>query len=218
MYEHIELLVSYLTDVWQKYDSPLKKYQHSKGKSAFQVLVSTILSLRTKDEITYPVAEKLFRISTTPEDFINMSLEELEKVIYPVGFYKTKAKVIKKISEIVKSKYNGEIPSSLEELLSLPGVGRKTANLVLSYHFGIDAICVDVHVHRISNRLGIVRTKTPQETEFKLMEEIPRKYWKDLNHLFVHFGQTICKPRNPKCDQCELKKICKFYNSKNSSP
>ncbi|MGC8766654.1 MAG: endonuclease III domain-containing protein [Brevinematia bacterium] len=212
--DKIERVINFLKKVWYERNSPLKKYINYKGKDPFQILISTILSLRTKDELTYPIANNLFKKISDVKDFAEISIEELEKLIYPVGFYKTKAKNIKNISKIIIEKYNGQVPNSLEELLKLPGVGRKTANLVLSVGFGKDAICVDTHVHRISNRLGLVSTKSPEETEFKLMEILPRKYWREINYLMVGFGQTICKPLKPLCKECELKEICKYYNSK----
>jgi len=215
MKKDIDLIINYLREVWNEYDSPLKVNMHLRGNDPFQVLISTVLSLRTKDEITYPTAKKLFEICKTPEDFLNISLEELEKIIYPVGFYKTKARNIKKIAEIIIKEYGGKVPDNIDELIKLPNVGRKVANLVLSVSYGKDTICVDTHVHRISNRLGLVKTKTPEETEFRLMEIIPKKYWKDLNYLMVGFGQVICKPVKPKCEVCKLKEICEFHNSKN---
>lgn len=208
---NLEKIFSFLEKVWELENSPLKTHINRRGNTPFQILISTILSLRTKDEITYPTAEKLFNKLKTPEDFVNTSIEEIEKDIYPVGFYKTKAQNIKKISEIIIKKYNGNVPSTIEELLELPGVGRKTANLVLSEAYGKDAIAVDTHVHRISNRLGIVETKTPEETEFELMKVLPKKYWRKINYLMVSFGQTICKPVKPMCNKCDLKGICKFY-------
>jgi len=211
MNKDIEFIINYLKEVWKDYESPLKSNIHLKGNDPFQILISTILSTRTKDEITYPTAKKLFEIYKNPEDFIKISTEELERLIYPIGFYKTKAKSIKKIAEIIIREYNNKVPDEFEELIKLPNVGRKVANLVLSVAYGKDVICVDTHVHRISNRIGLVRAKTPTETEFKLMEVVPRKYWREINYLMVGFGQVICKPTKPRCDVCRLKAICDYF-------
>ncbi len=213
MNKDVDFIINYFREVWNEYDSPLKVNMHLRGNDPFQVLISTVLSLRTKDEITYPTARKLFETCKTPEDFLRIPLEKLEKIIYPVGFYRTKARNIKKIAEIIIKEYGGKVPDNIEELTKLPNVGRKVANLVLSVSYGKDVICVDTHVHRISNRLGLVKTKTPEETEFKLMEVIPKKYWRDLNYLMVGFGQVICKPVKPNCKVCKLKGICEFYSS-----
>ncbi|MCS7299028.1 MAG: endonuclease III [Spirochaetia bacterium] len=207
-------ILAFLEEVWEKEDAPLKKYVNSKGETPFQVLISTILSLRTKDDITYPTSKKLFEILKTPEDFVKIDTKKLEKLIYPVGFFRNKAKTIKEVSRIILDKYNGIVPSELEELLKLPGVGRKTANLVLSVAFGKDAICVDTHVHRISNRIGLVKTKNPTETEFELMKILPKEHWGKINHLMVAFGQTICKPVKPRCKECKLKDVCNYYFGK----
>ncbi|MFN4245287.1 MAG: endonuclease III domain-containing protein [Brevinematia bacterium] len=207
----IDLIIGFLEEVWVNENSPLKMYGHLKGTTPFQILVSTILSLRTKDEITYTVAEKLFKKFKTPYDFVNADIVDIEKSIYPVGFYKKKAVTIKNISRILVENYNGDVPNDLNVLLSLPGVGRKTANLVLSVAFGENTICVDTHVHRISNRIGIVKTKTPEETETKLKEIVPVRYWKKINYLMVSFGQTICKPVKPKCGLCKIKDICEYF-------
>lgn len=194
----------------KKWNAPVVSFMAKNNKDPFKILIATILSLRTKDQITAKASENLFKVADTPEKIINLSEEEIQKLIYPVGFYKNKAKIIKDISKTIIEKYNSKVPNSLEELLSLKGVGRKTANLVLSEGFNKAAICVDTHVHRISNRLNLVNTKTPEETEFQLMKKIPKKYWKDLNFVFVAFGQTICKPVKPKCIECPINKYCEI--------
>lgn len=176
----------------------------------FIVLIGCILSLRTNDKTTYPATMRMLSFGRTPFDFLNVSLDQLQKAIYPVGFYKNKAQQILDISRILCESYGGVVPDTIEELLKFKGVGRKTANLVLAKGFNKPAICVDVHVHRISNRLGLVETKTPEETEFALKKNLPDKYWIDLNTLFVTFGQNICKPINPKCSSCSIKHICDF--------
>jgi endonuclease-3 len=180
------------------------------GTDPFKILISTILSLRTKDQTTAQASDRLFKVADTSEKILKLSEEEIEKLIYPVGFYRNKAKIIKEISKILVEKFNSKVPDDLETLLSFKGVGRKTANLVLSEGFGKPAICVDVHVHRISNRIGLVKTKSPEETEFKLMEILPKKYWKDINFVLVAFGQTICIPVKPKCKECPIIKYCEY--------
>ena len=185
--------------------SLMAKREH---RTPFQILISTIISLRTKDEVTAEASERLFKLADNPYDMLKLSEEEIAKAIYPAGFYRNKAKTIKKISRILVEKYNGQVPDSLEELLKLPGVGRKTANIVLALSFNKPAICVDVHVHRITNRLGFVKTKTPEETEQELMKKVPKKYWNKINDLLVAFGQTICKPVSPFCSKCPVSQYC----------
>jgi endonuclease-3 len=170
----------------------------------FQVLVSTMISLRTKDEVTYPASRRLFQKAATPAAIAALPENEIEKLIYPAGFYKTKAIHIRETARLIETNYRGKVPADLELLLQFPGVGRKTANLVLSLGFGIDAICVDTHVHRISNRLGWVRTQTPEETEAALAQIMPKKYWIPVNELFVKYGQNVCTPMSPYCDSCPL--------------
>jgi endonuclease-3 len=186
------------------------------GCKPFMILVSTVLSARTKDVTTIPIAERLFEKYKTPEDFLRIPMKRLEKMIYGIGFYKTKAKRLKALSRALLEKHGGRVPSSLEQLLELPGVGRKTANCVLVYAFRKPAIPVDVHVHRVSNRLGIVKTKTPQETEIALMKVVPKRYWIDLNELFVRHGQTICASISPFCSRCQIRKYCKRAGVKKS--
>ena len=174
----------------------------------FLVLISCILSLRTNDKTTYPATLRMLKLGKTPEDFAKMNIKNLENAIYPVGFYSNKAKQIIELSKELVEKYNSKVPSEIEELCKFKGVGRKTANLVLAEGFKIPAICVDVHVHRISNRLGYVKTKTPEETEFALREILPKKHWLKVNSLLVTHGQNVCKPINPKCDICPINKFC----------
>jgi len=177
-------------------------------KDPFIILISTVLSLRTKDEITLKASKNLFKKVKKPEDILKLKNEELENLIYPVGFYRVKSKNIKKICKILVEKYNSKVPNNLEDLLKLPGVGRKTANLVLAEGFNIPAICVDIHVHRISNRLGIVDTKNPEDTEEQLKKVLPEKIWIKYNTYLVAFGQSICKPISPLCSKCLLNKKC----------
>ncbi|MBQ2870608.1 endonuclease III [bacterium] len=178
-------------------------------KDPFLVLISCILSLRTNDKTTYPATLRMLKLGTKPEDFLNVTQEELEKAIYPVGFYKNKAKQILDISKELVEKYNSQVPESIEEMTKFKGVGRKTANLVMAKGFGKPAICVDVHVHRICNRWGYVKTKEPDETEIALRKKLPTKHWLDFNTLLVTHGQNICKPLNPKCEQCSISQYCK---------
>lgn len=177
-------------------------------KDPYLVLIACILSLRTNDLTTYPATLRMLEIGREPKDFAYCDVEKLEKAIYPVGFYKNKARQIVELSKIIVEKLDNKVPDTIEELIKFNGVGRKTANLVLAKGFGIPAICVDVHVHRICNRLGYVHTKNPEETEFALRKKLPQKYWLDINTLLVTHGQNICKPIKPKCDECPINNYC----------
>jgi endonuclease III len=205
---NIEKIYSVLKKELKGYTIPLAEETHIKSKKPFYVLVGTMLSARTKDQTTAKVCEKLFVKIKNTEDLLKIDLKELEQLLYPVGFYKTKSKNLKKLAEILKKEHNNKVPKTIEELITLPGVGRKTANLVLSLAYDIPAICVDVHVHRIMNRIGYIKTKNPLETEMVLREKLPTKLWIDTNTLFVILGQNICKPRNPECHRCPINKIC----------
>jgi endonuclease-3 len=197
-----------------KWKAPVVSLMAQQTKDPFKVLISTVISLRTKDEVTAKASKRLFSVADTPEKILKLSEEDIQKLIYPAGFYKNKAKTIKEISKIIVEKYNGKVPDTLEELLQFKGVGRKTANLVLSESFNKPAICVDIHVHRISNRLGFIKTKTPEETEFALMEKLPQEYWNKINKILVGFGQTICKPVSPVCSKCPVENFCKKVSVK----
>jgi len=179
-----------------------------KNPDPFIVLISCILSLRTKDETTYPATMRMLELGRTPKEFLTVTQEQLEKAIYPVGFYKNKAKQILEISKTLVEKYNSKVPDSIEELVKFKGVGRKTANLTLAKGHKIPAICVDIHVHRICNRLGYLSTKEPDETEMVLRKILPQKFWLDFNTLLVTHGQNICRPINPKCNECKLNILC----------
>lgn len=174
----------------------------------FIVLIACILSLRTNDKTTYPATMRMLEIGKTPKDFANCDLDVLQKAIFPVGFYKNKAKQIIELSKTIYEKMDSKVPNSIDELVKFNGVGRKTANLVMTKGFDKPAICVDVHVHRISNRMGLVNTKEPEETEFALRKTLPKKYWKDINTLFVTLGQNICKPQGPRCSICPVRDFC----------
>lgn len=177
-------------------------------RDPFKVLVSTILSLRTKDEVTMEASRRLFELADNANALARMSVGAIEKAIYPVGFYKTKARTIKEVSKRLIKEFDGIVPAEIDELLQFKGVGRKTANLVVTMGYGKPGICVDTHVHRVSNRLGIVRTRSPQETEYALMEVLPKRYWIGTNELLVRFGQNICKPVSPHCSACPLNCTC----------
>lgn len=188
---------------------------HEAETGNFSILIGTILSARTKDETTTKAVKMLFSKYKTPKELANAKVKDIEKIIRSIGFYHVKSKRIIEVSKIIDSKYNGIVPDSLDELIQLPGVGRKTANCVLVYAFDKPAIPVDIHVHRISNRLGLVNTKSPEETELELMKKIPKKYWIKINDTFVMYGQNICKPVNPMCNVCQIKKNCKYYTENN---
>ena len=179
-------------------------------KDPYIVLICCILSLRTNDKTTYPASMRMLELGKTPEEISKLSVETLANAIYPVGFYKNKAEQIIELSRIIKEKYNLKTPDTIEELTKFKGVGRKTANLVLAKGFNKPAICVDVHVHRICNRIGYVKTKAPEETEFKLREILPEKYWIDFNTLLVTHGQNVCKPNKPLCSRCSIAQFCAF--------
>ncbi|MCF6158675.1 MAG: endonuclease III [wastewater metagenome] len=180
----------------------------SRKQTPFHILISCILSLRTKDETTRAASNRLFAVADTPEDIIKIPAERIEKLIYPVGFYRVKAKKIKEICEELHTTYQGRVPDEIDELLKLNGVGRKTANLVVTLGYKKPGICVDTHVHRITNRWGYVRTKNPHETEFVLRRRLPEKYWLIINDLLVTFGQNICVPVSPKCSVCPVNRYC----------
>ncbi len=181
----------------------------SKAKSPFKVLISCLLSLRTKDKVTAEASNRLFKLASNPQQMLNISIKDIEKTIYPVGFYKTKSKRIKEICKTLLDNYGGTVPDEIDELLKLKGVGRKTANLVVTLGYGKLGVCVDTHVHRISNRLGLIKTKTPEQTEFSLRKKLPKKYWIIYNDLLVAHGQNICTPISPWCSKCKIFKYCK---------
>ena len=193
----------------------LKNLQTQEDGDPFKILIGTILSARTRDETTAQAIKVLFSKFRNPDELSRADLKDIKKLIQKIGFYNVKATRIKEVSKILVEKYNSKVPSNLEDLLTFPGVGRKTANCVLVYGFRKPAIPVDIHVHRISNRIGIVNTKKPEETEIALQKSIDRKYWTGVNETFVTFGQNICLPIKPKCNLCHLTKICKYYGKNN---
>ena len=181
----------------------------SENNDPYQVLISCILSLRTRDKTTIEASRRLFKVAKTPREMVKLSLSKIQKLIYPVGFYRTKAKTILGVNQRILDDFGGRVPDNIEDLLSLKGVGRKTANLVLGLGFGVPAICVDTHVNRIPNRIGWIKTKTPLKTEEALGNIVPRNYWIKLNTVLVTFGQNICLPVHPRCNICAIEKFCK---------
>jgi endonuclease III len=190
---------------------------HDAETGPFSILIGTILSARTKDEATTKAVKELFSKYKNPKELAAAKIKDIEKIIKSIGFFHVKSKRIIEVAQIIHTKYKDKVPEDLDTLIQLPGVGRKTANCVLVYAFEKPAIPVDIHVHRISNRLGLVDTKNPEDTEQELMKKIPKKYWIDINDTFVMYGQNICKPISPMCDVCKIKNNCKFYKSKNAS-
>ena len=190
--------------------------RYHEQKDPFYVLVSTVLSQRTRDANTDEASRALFEKFPTAYELSKAEKKDVEKLIKPAGMYKQKAERIIEIAKEIVEKYNGKVPNDLRSLLTLKGVGRKTANIVLAVSFNIPAIAVDVHVHRITNRMGIVKTKKPEETEVELMKILPKKYWTKLNGALVNFGQQICTPRNPKCAECMFREVCE-YGRRNGS-
>jgi len=215
--KNIDIIFKLLREELKKYNSPVlsKKWEEIK-KTPFTTLISCILSLRTKDKVTDNASVRLFKKYNTPETLSKAPVDEIEKLIFPVGFYHTKAKRIKEISKTLLERYNGKVPEDFNELMKLKGVGRKTANIVMTFGFNkTDYIPVDTHCHRLPNRLGWIKTKTPEETEQELKKILPKTYWHDFNHLFVQFGQSICVPISPFCSKCPIEKYCKKIGIKN---
>ena len=187
---------------------PIVSHLAENQRDPFMILISTLLSLRTKDEVTEVATERLFALATTPAEMLKVPQTKIAKVIYPVGFYHVKARTIHWVCRDLIKRFNSKVPDELDELLSIKGVGRKTANLVVSLAYGKEGICVDTHVHRISNRLGYVKTKTPDETEFALRAKLPHKHWIIYNTIMVAFGRKTCKPISPLCSKCPVFKYC----------
>ena len=190
---------------------------HEAETGPFSILIGTILSARTKDEATTKAVKALFSKYKNPRELSHAKIKDVEEIIKSIGFFHVKSRRIIEVAKIIDKKYKGAVPDDLETLIQLPGVGRKTANCVLVYAFEQPAIPVDIHVHRISNRLGLVDTKNPEETEQELMKSVKKRYWIDINDTFVMYGQNICKPVSPMCGVCQIKKNCKFYMTKNNS-
>jgi endonuclease-3 len=206
--QKVEELVKVLRKVVPELDPPVHRMFEVQKNDPYRILVCGILSARSKDEKTVPVCKKLFQKYPTAEALLKAPLEEVEETLKGIGLYKQKAKYLKDAIKLLVEKYGGKLPNTLEELTEFPGVGRKIANVILIHAFDRDTIAVDTHVHRISNLLGLVKTKTPEQTEKELKEITPRELWKEINYLLVGFGQTICKPQAPDCRNCPVKHLC----------
>ncbi len=206
--EDIHEALAALREAAPGWDTPLVDAMAARGTTPFRVLAATILSLRTQDRTTAQVTPRLFALADTPEAMLALTPEQIEAAIYPVGFYRTKARTLLDLSRVLVEEYGGEVPDDLDTLLTLPGVGRKTANLVLIAGHNKAGICVDTHVHRITNRWGYVHTKTPEQTEMALREKLPPEYWNEINTLLVALGQNICHPTSPRCSICPVREWC----------
>ena len=204
----IHVVIAILREEYKNWRTPAVTIVAQCNGSPFKVLISCIISLRTKDEVTALASARLFARAQTPETMAGLSADEISQLIYPAGFYRTKAEQIALLSRRLVEEYHGTVPDDLDELLDFKGVGRKTANLVITLGFGKPGICVDTHVHRICNRLGYVATKTPDETERVLRSQLPSEYWIEINDLLVAFGQNHCYPVSPRCSNCRLSSIC----------
>lgn len=207
-HDNLSAIIRSLQREYAAHPAPIKELAAERTNTPFRTLIATLLSSRTLDQTTTAACRRLFRIVQTPADLQRMPQEQIERLIYPVGFYRTKARHLKKLPEALAQQFGGMIPDSIEQLVRLPGVGRKTAALVVAASFGKPAICVDTHVHRISNRLGLVQTRSPAATEQALQDILPRRYWKLWNPLLVAFGQRICRPIKPRCATCPIRAFC----------
>lgn len=195
-------------DLTRNVDAPISAFVSQTGRDPYRVLTACILSLRTQDRVTAGAAARLFEIAPDARSLAATSVATLRRAIYPVGFYRTKAERLVQIARILERDFSGKVPDDIDALLRLPGVGRKTANLVVTVAYGLPGICVDTHVHRISNRWGYVCTRTPEETERALREKLPRRYWLEINELLVTLGQTRCRPVRPRCEVCPVERWC----------
>jgi len=191
-----------------KWNTPVVTLMAETYQSPFRVLISCILSLRTQDATTAKASHRLFAVADSPQAMVKLTAKKIEKLIYPVGFYKTKARQIREMCQTIIDRHDGKVPDEIDELLEFKGVGRKTANLVVTLGYHKPGICVDTHVHRISNRWGYIKTATPEKTEFALRAKLPKQYWIEYNNLLVNFGQHLCRPISPMCSNCPVKKYC----------
>ena len=208
MKDDIDAIIASLQITYRSLKKPIVTELVETNRNPYHVLISTVISLRTKDEVTRDASRKLFERAGTPYEMVKLSADEIAQLIYPAGFYRNKAKTIRDVSRTLIDRYGGIVPDDIDDLLKLKGIGRKTANLVLTLGYDKDGICVDTHVHRIMNRIGYVVTKTPDETEFALREKLPKQYWKEINSYLVAYGQYICKPVSPLCSQCPIHAYC----------
>lgn len=207
--EHIHAVVRILKGEIRQWQEPVVGVvARESGRDPFRILISCVLSLRTKDKTTGEASRRLFVLAAHPADMLRLPVRRIERTIYPVGFYRTKAKQIREICRKLLEVYGGRVPDEIDELMTLPGVGRKTANLVVTVGYNKPGICVDVHVHRISNRWGYVKTRTPEETERALRRKLPKEYWITFNDLLVPYGQHLCQPVSPFCSKCKLSELC----------
>ena len=206
--EEIHAALRILRRQMRQWQEPVVGVVAKESRDPFRVLIACVLSLRTRDQTTAEASRRLFALADDPASMLRLSLSKIQHAIYPVGFYRIKSKHIREISRRLLKAYGGRVPDSIEELLTLPGVGRKTANLVVTVGYGKPGICVDIHVHRISNRWGYVRTRTPEQTEQALCRKLPAKYWITYNDLLVLFGQNICQPVSPFCSRCPVITYC----------
>jgi endonuclease-3 len=209
--EKVVKVVEILRGIVPELDPPIHRMFEIQKDDPYRVLVCGILSARSKDEKTVPVCRKLFEKYPDAESLLKAPLEDIEETLKGIGLYRQKARYLKEAVRLLVEQYNGKLPDRLEELVKFPGVGRKIANIILIHAFGKDTIAVDTHVHRIANLLGLVSTKTPEQTERELKKITPKALWREINYLLVGFGQTICKPKNPDCKKCPIKELCEFY-------
>ena len=210
--EHIHAIIARLQENLKNWDMPIVSHLAEMGQGPFKILISTLLSLRTKDETTTGATARLFDLARSPAEMLQLPEAVIIEAIYPVGFYRNKARTIHHICRELIDRHHARVPDRIEDLLALKGVGRKTANLVISLGYGRPAICVDTHVHRISNRLGYVATKTPEQTEQALRLKLPAPYWTLYNTLLVAFGQQVCRPVSPFCSRCPVSAYCDRKN------
>ena len=204
----MEEIIPRLAAELPNWEMPIVSHLAEERRDPFTILISTLISLRTKDEVTAAAARRLFRLAGNPAEMLALTPETIARAIYPAGFYRNKAKTILAVCHELVDFYDSHVPDTIEKLLALPGVGRKTANLVVTLGYHKPGICVDTHVHRISNRLGYVRTKTPEQTEFALRAKLPERYWIDYNTLLVAFGRQVCRPISPFCSRCPVREFC----------
>lgn len=204
----LDKMIPILRTEYARFPMPIVTQYSQVGRAPFKILISTLISLRTKDAVTAEASKKLFALADTPDKMRRLSLPTIEKAIYPAGFYHNKARTIVYVCNELLDRFGGKVPDDLDQLLTMKGVGRKTANLVVTLGFNKPGICVDTHVHRISNRFGLVKTKTPDDTEMALRKKLPPKYWIEYNDLLVTYGQNLCKPISPLCSQCKVARFC----------